>query len=270
MEITQNEFKRIQVILEKFSGIALSENKHYLVSSRLAPLLKLYQYNSFSELIQHIDKSNITLENKLLEQVIDLMTTNETLWFRDDYPFNFLVNNICNQWQRNQNYRVLSVGCSTGQEPYSIAMSLDRIRKLDNTEIVATDISQTVLHKAKMGIYQKMEIERGLSSENLSLYFNPLNANYWQIIQRIHSKINFRYLNLNNMSYQLGNYDIIFCRNVLIYFSEQNKLTVLKRLVSHLRPEGYLILGGSETIPAKELNMTKIECSSGFAYQKNQ
>ncbi len=265
MKISQDEFHRIQILLEKFSGILLTENKDYLVVNRLDPLIKKYSLNSFSELLEQIETAG---DETFLQQVIDLMTTNETLWFRDDYPFDFLVSSICSQWQSNEKIRILSVGCSTGQEPYSITMALDNIRKLDNTEIMAIDISESALQKAREGIYQRIEIERGLPSAKLKTYFSPLEDKRWQINQNLKEKVICRHINLLDTPYDLGSFDIIFCRNVLIYFSDDTKSKVLKELVAHLNPQGYLFLGGSESLSQKDLGMKIVRCNPGFAYQK--
>lgn len=265
MKISQDEFRRFQIFLEQYSGILLSENKHYLVESRLEPLMLNYSLSSFSELLEQLDSIH---NQALLKQVIQSMVTNESLWFRDDYPFEFLAKSICSYWPRHERFRILCVGCSSGQEPYSIAMALDSIGKLDNTEIVATDLSDLILEKARKGIYQKMEIERGLSSERVARYFHALDNNCWQINQKLKDKVSYRHVNLLDIPYQLGEFDIVFCRNVLIYFSEETKMKVLKALIAHINPQGYLFLGASESLCQKQLGMQILRCEPGFTYQK--
>ncbi len=225
-------------------------------------------YSSMSELLDASERIGGT---GLLKEVVDKMTTNETLWFRDRYPFEYLTKQIVPEIKRKSlNFRIWCAACSTGQEPYSIAMQLDEVANLNNAEIIATDLSERVLNKAKQGIYQQIELNRGMPQDKLSRYFKPTPNNNWQVIDRLRTKIRFQPLNLLNFPYAgLGKFDVIFCRNVLIYFSNENKTRVINGLVNNLKPGGYLFLGASEALTRDCQPLSMVRCNPGLVYQKS-
>lgn len=267
MVISPADYERFKNILEKQSGILLGDNKQYLVVSRLNHLIKEKDLNSFSNLVDLISRPTAS---QFLKQVVDKMTTNETLWFRDHYPFEYLKSTLAPQLKsKNTNFRIWCAACSTGQEPYSVAMKLDEINALNNAEIIATDLSERVLHKAREGFYQQIELNRGMPPESLNRFLTPVSNGDWQIKPQLRNKIRFQALNLLNTPYGLGSFDIIFCRNVLIYFSSENKLKVINGLINNLKPGGYLFIGASEALPKEISNMKMIRCNPGLVYLKD-
>lgn len=268
MEISSADYERFRGILEQQSGILLGDNKQYLVASRLGNFM---QENGFSSMSQLLDQISGVRGSLLLKQVIDRMTTNETLWFRDKYPFEYLKSSIVPELRKtNFNIRIWCAACSTGQEPYSLAMLLDEIGVLSNTDIISTDLSERVLSKAKQGVYQQIELNRGMPADKLQRFFSKVNDNEWQVNSKLRSKIRFQPLNLLNAPYSLGKFDVIFCRNVLIYFSNQNKTKVINGLVDNLKPGGFLFLGASEALTRDAKPMKMVRCNPGLAYQKER
>ncbi len=249
--ISKQEFDEFRQFLERASGIVLGEGKHYLVSSRLAKLLQDHGLASISELIDCIKKNH---KPGLREQVVDAMTTNETMWFRDRYPYEMLKQSLLPEFAeriKTGALRIWSAACSTGQEPYSISMIVEEYLKLNpgafarGVQIVATDISPSVLAVAKQGRYDKSAIDRGISEERKQRFFDR-DGDYWVVKPEIKSRVSFRQLNLQQSFAALAKFDLIFCRNVLIYFSSEFKRDILERQAAQLNPGGYLMLGSSE------------------------
>lgn len=204
------------------------------------------------------------------------MTTNETLWFRDTYPFEVLKNKVIPEFIRNnpgQRLRMWSAACSSGQEPYSISMAIDEFERSNlgqlkmGAQIVATDLSGTMLTNCKTGEYDSLAIARGLSQERLQRYFDPKGAGRWAVKPAIRSRVEFRSFNLLDSYASLGKFDIVFCRNVLIYFSAQVKRDILLRIHSTLKPGGYLFLGASEALNGLPDHYQMVQCSPGIIYQ---
>ena len=266
MEISLADYERFREILEKQSGILLGENKQYLVVSRLSNFIQEKGLVSMSKLMDQISGPS---GNLLLKQVIDRMTTNETLWFRDRYPFDYLKSTIVPELRgARSNMRIWCAACSTGQEPYSIAMQLEDLGVLASAEIIATDLSDRVISKAKQGIYQQIELNRGMPQDKLKRYFAPHEGSDWQVNVKLRNKIRYQPLNLLNAPYSLGKFDVIFCRNVLIYFSNVNKTKVINALIDNLKPGGYLFLGASEALTRDSKSMKMVRCNPGLVYQK--
>ncbi len=267
MEISSTDYERFKTVLEQQSGILLGDNKQYLVVSRLSNFI---QENKMKSLAQLLDEISGPTGKPLLRQVVDRMTTNETLWFRDKYPFEYLKSTIIPKYRgRGSNMRIWCAACSTGQEPYSIAMQLDEVSILTSTDVVATDLSERVLNKAKTGIYQKIELNRGMPPEKLKRYFKPSDNEDWQVNELLRNRVRFMPLNLLNVPYSVGKFDVIFCRNVLIYFSSDNKSKVINGLVNCLNPGGYLFLGASEALTRDVTQMSMVRCNPGLVYQKD-
>lgn len=263
-----DEYKSFQMFLEKACGIVLGENKHYLVSSRLNRLMKDNNIQTLKELVNTLNKS---LNSALRTKVIEAMTTNETLWFRDTYPFQVLSQTIYEESkkQKKNAIRIWSAACSSGQEPYSISMITDEYSKKNpgfRVDVTATDISQEILTAAKLAKYDALALARGLSEERKRQYFSPV-GDQWQVNANIRSRINFREINLLQSYAALGKFDAIFCRNVLIYFSAESKKDILNRMADALNPRGFLMLGASESIAQYCDRFEMVRASTGVVYR---
>jgi len=271
--ITPDEFREFSRFLEKSCGILLADHKQYLVQSRLGKIMQQRGCTSLSELIAQLKQPG---GNHLKEQVVDAMTTNETLWFRDIHPFEILRNRLLPELSDQkgaQKLRIWSAACSTGQEPYSISMVIDEFKQghpgafPGGEEILATDISTTVLEQARKGQYEMLALGRGLSEERLHRYFDAVSDGSWRIKPAIRNRVSFRSLNLLENYATLGQFDLIFCRNVLIYFSSDVKLEILRKMHRQLRPGGYLLLGASESLAGLSDLYKMIHCRPGIIYQ---
>lgn len=271
-EITPQEYEAFKTFLQDACGILLGDNKQYLVKSRLRRILEENNLNSLGELLDRLKRVG---RSGLRELVIDAMTTNETLWFRDNHPFRILQDKLLPEFaERNslQPLRIWSAACSTGQEPYSVGMVVDEFRrnrpgKLRDVKITATDISKSVLEVARRGEYEMIAIGRGLSPERQKQFFTPSANGGWQIKPQIKAMVEFKELNLLER-YMLGKFDIIMCRNVLIYFSADLKKDILTGLHGALNPGGYLILGASESLNGLPDLYEMVQCHPGIIYRK--
>ncbi|MDX5335820.1 MAG: protein-glutamate O-methyltransferase CheR [Marinobacter sp.] len=271
-EITPQEYEAFKTFLQDACGILLGDNKQYLLKSRLRRILEENNLNSLGELLDRLKRVG---RSGLRELVIDAMTTNETLWFRDNHPFRILQDKLLPEFaERNslQPLRIWSAACSTGQEPYSVGMVVDEFRrnrpgKLRDVKITATDISKSVLEVARRGEYEMIAIGRGLSPERQKQFFSPSANGGWQIKPQIKAMVEFKELNLLER-YMLGKFDIIMCRNVLIYFSADLKKDILTRLHGALNPGGYLILGASESLNGLPDLYEMVQCHPGIIYRK--
>ncbi|GGO84891.1 chemotaxis protein CheR [Marinobacterium nitratireducens] len=271
--IKSDDFRQFCQFLESSCGILLAEHKQYLVQSRLGTIMREQRVACLSDLLKLL-KSPSGL--RLREQVIDAMTTNETLWFRDVHPFEILSGRVLPELRGEIGYRRLriwSAACSTGQEPYSISMLLDEYRQANpgafgaGEEILATDISSRVLEQARSGRYEMLAIGRGLAQDRLQRHFMRETDGSWTLKPGIRSRVRFQSLNLLGPYGSLGQFDIIFCRNVLIYFSTELKLDILRRMRAQLRPGGYLFLGASESLSGLSDCYRMIHCRPGIIYQ---
>lgn len=250
-QISPQEYDDFRRYLEDASGIVLGDNKHYLVTSRLNRLMREFGIDDFASLMKRL---KVERKSKLHEQIVDAMTTNETLWFRDTYPFEVLRHEILPEVtaQKSRQLRFWSAASSSGQEAYSISMTIQEYLASKpgslpaNIQIIGTDISATMLREASEAAYDKMSLARGISEERKSRFFTPA-GDKWQVRPEIKARASFRELNLLNNFSALGKFDIIFCRNVLIYFSSEIKSDILNRMANSLNPGGYLFLGGSES-----------------------
>jgi chemotaxis protein methyltransferase CheR len=248
--VNQQDYDFLRKLLKERSGLDLSADKQYLVESRLIPLARRAGLPGLAELVQKM-KSGAEV---LTADVVEAMTTNETFFFRDKIPFDHLRDTILPtllQTRTNRRtLRIWSAACSSGQEPYSIAMCLkEKAQQLAGwrIEIVATDLSQEVLEKSKSGIYSQFEVQRGLPVQLLVKYFTQ-TGELWQISPDIRSMVQHRQLNLLQDFSHLGKFDVIFCRNVLIYFDQETKSGIFERIAKSLEPDGMLVLGAAETV----------------------
>lgn len=248
---SNNDYALFREYLERSSGILLGDNKNYLIDSRLRNILKDNEIKSLGELVGRIDRPG---SSSLKQQVIDAMTTNETLWFRDRHPFEFLQNQLLPELAKKPGeITIWCAACSTGQEPYSISICIEELRRKNflftnkNVRILATDLSAKVLEAAKRGLYEPLALKRGMSNERLDQFFKHDNEGAWEINPEIKRRIDFRPINLKDSFINIGKFDIVFCRNVLIYFSGELQKQIITNIHRVLNPGGYLFLGGSET-----------------------
>ncbi len=272
MSVSESDFNTFRQFLEVKSGILLGDNKQYLVTSRLKRLLEEHNIKSLTELMTRIQSQP---RSALQDQVIDAMTTNETLWFRDIFPFEVMKNKVLPELlkkQPMQSLRVWSAACSSGQETYSLSMTVDEYERANlgikaNVQIVGTDLSPSMLKACKEGVYDSLAIARGLSQERLQRYFDKLPEGRYAIKSEVKARTDFRALNLLDSYAGLGKFDVVFCRNVLIYFSAEVKKDILTRIHATLKPGGYLFLGASEALNTLPELYTMVQCSPGIIYQ---
>lgn len=269
--ITPEEYQRFREFLEKVCGIVLGDNKQYLVSSRLNRLMADQKLDSIGALVDALNRDR---GRELTNRIVEAMTTNETSWFRDVHPFNTLKERILPELAKDRRtpIRIWSSACSSGQEPYSISMTIQEFQMANpgllktDVQIIATDISPAMLEIAEKGKYDDLAMARGLTPERKKRYFRE-TPSYWQINPQISSRIQFKQLNLLQSHALLGRFDVIFCRNVLIYFSSESKQDILTRMSKTLNPGGYLFLGGSESITGISTDLKMVRTNGGVVYQ---
>lgn len=249
--ISAVDYEFFRGFLHSRSGLALTENKHYLLESRLTPLAKSVGVDTLAQLVERLKQPGA---DEVQKAVVEAMTTNESLFFRDKTPFDAFAAVVLPKLHAarpaGRALRVWCAAASTGQEPYSLAMLLkDTAARIPGrkVEIVATDISSEALAKARRGVYSQFEVQRGLPVTHLVKYFAK-HGDDWQISAEIRAMVDYREFNLLHPVGGLGQFDVIFCRNVLIYFDQKTKVEVLHRLAAQLPRDGYLILGGAETV----------------------
>jgi chemotaxis protein methyltransferase CheR len=248
--VTPLDYEYLRKLLKERSGLDLSADKQYLVESRLVPLARRSNLAGIPELVQKMKGA----AEPLTSDVVEAMTTNETFFFRDKIPFDHLKEAVLPALaQARAARRALRIWCaasSTGQEPYSIAMCLREATALFSgwrIEIVATDLSQAVLEKAKAGLFSQFEVQRGLPIQMLVKHFTQ-KGELWQLNADIRGMVQFRQLNLLQDFSHLGTFDVIFCRNVLIYFDQDTKVGIFAKLARMLEPDGVLALGAAESV----------------------
>ena len=247
--MTSLDYEYLRKLLKERSGLDLSADKQYLVESRLVPLARKASLPGIAELVQKMRGG----AEALTAEVVEAMTTNETFFFRDRIPFDHLKETILPALvQARAARRSLRFWCaasSTGQEPYSIAMLLKEMPALSGwrTEIVATDLSQAVLEKSKAGIFSQFEVQRGLPIQMLVKYFKQ-NGDLWQLNADVRAMVQHKQLNLLQDFSHLGTFDVIFCRNVLIYFDQETKAAIFERMARMIEPDGALALGAAESV----------------------
>jgi chemotaxis protein methyltransferase CheR len=257
IKVATDDIKAISKYILDISGIDLNEGKAYLIETRLGGLIKEYECSSYRDLCSKAKTdSNKRIENK----IIDAISTNETLFFRDSGPFKVLQHKILpdlidRRTEKSSGLlpipiRIWSAACSTGQEAYSIAIVLKELLpdlNKYNIKLLGTDISDSALKQASYGTYNKFEIERGLSKEKLLKYFIP-NGGNWKISDEIRAMVSFTKRNILESFVGLGKLDIIFCRNVAIYFNIEERKKLFENIASVLEPDGFLIIGSTESL----------------------
>lgn len=271
-QLDDKSYAQFRTFLEQQCGIVLGDNKQYLVKSRLAPLMASFDVPTLSELVT---RTLSPLERQLRAAVIDAMTTNETLWFRDDYPFKLLQSRLLPEFaKKNTPLKIWSAASSSGQEPYSIAMSVLEYQQKNpgsfkaGVQIIGTDISTTMLDHCKYGHYDTLALSRGLSEERKRQFFEPGDNGMSKVKDNVKNLVSFRPLNLLNSFSLMGRFDIVFCRNVLIYFSPEIKAQIITQFHGVLNNDGYLFLGASESLSGLTQKYNMIRCNPGIIYQK--
>lgn len=271
-ELQDSEYKVFREFLEQQCGIVLGDNKQYLVKSRLAPLMQRFNVASLSELVT---KTLSPFERQLRSAVIDAMTTNETLWFRDTYPYELLKKQILPELEKDhRTVKIWSAASSSGQEPYSIAMTgLEYQQSRPGSfsmgiQILGTDISNAMLEHCQRAEYDGLALSRGLSPERRSKFFEDSGNGMMRVREPVRKNVTFRHLNLLDSYTLLGKFDIIFCRNVLIYFSPEVKAKIIRQFAQALNPRGYLFLGASESLTSTNSDFEMIRCNPGIIYRR--
>lgn len=269
--ISAADYLAFRAFLENACGIVLGDNKQYLISSRLNKLLAESKITSIGTLLDTLKKNP---NSELRMRVVDAMTTNETLWFRDAYPFSILEEVIFRELaeKKKRQVRIWSAACSSGQEPYSISMITQEYMSgkgrglLRDVQITATDISPSILKQARLGFYDNLSLGRGLPVERKKRFFEQ-HGEQWQVKDEIRNRVKFTEFNLMKNFNSLGKFDVIFCRNVLIYFSTDLKRDILNRLSQALEPGGFLFLGGSESITSHADGFEALRHFGGMVYR---
>ncbi|MGR5421502.1 protein-glutamate O-methyltransferase [Vibrio campbellii] len=268
--ISDQEYRDFSRFLESQCGIVLGDSKQYLVRSRLSPLVTKFKLASLSDLLRDV----VTGRNRELRiAAVDAMTTNETLWFRDTYPFTVLADKLLPEMAANKRpIKIWSAASSSGQEPYSMAMTVLETQQrkpglLPSVSITATDISSNMLDMCCAGVYDNLALGRGLSPERRRTFFEDAGDGRMKVKDNVKRMVNFRPQNLMDSYALLGKFDIIFCRNVLIYFSPEMKSKVLNQMANSLNPGGYLLLGASESLTGLTDKFEMVRCNPGIIYK---
>jgi chemotaxis protein methyltransferase CheR len=245
------DFEFLSRLLKERSGLVVTKDKVYLLETRLMPVARRSGLKDLDELIQKLRNGR---EDKLLIDVTEAMTTNESLFFRDTRPFDIFRDNVLPGMMKarasQRKIRVWSAACSSGQEPYSLAILLkENQAKVTGWrfDIVATDLSKEIVAKAKAGLYTQFEVQRGLPIQLLVKYFKQ-TGDKWQIDAGLRSMVQYGEFNLLTHPRSLGQFDVVFCRNVLIYFDQPTKKKVLEGIADVMTKDGVLYLGGAETV----------------------
>ena len=275
VKLTPTEFPLLRDMIEEISGIRVGDGKAYLIESRLGRLLKEYNCSSFSEF--HL-KSKNGRDREIRAKVINAMSTQETLWFRDMHPYRILETKLLPEFAEELNsgkrkvVRIWSAASSTGQEPYSLAMVILNAMKQKGSlrpemfEIFATDIASSALEVAKAGLYDRIAMGRGLPPQYREEYFAQ-DGRYTRVSEKVKSLVRFREYNLKESFAMFGQFDVILCRNVAIYFADEFKRNLYARIKKALTPGGHLFLGSSESISAYSSEFELHEHGGAIYYQ---
>ncbi len=249
--MTPEDFDYLRKVLRERSGLVLAAEKQYLAESRLLPVARKHQLASLADLVERL---KTTSPGQLATEVIEAMTTNETLFFRDKIPFehfrDIIMPALIASHGKRRRIRIWCSAAASGQEPYSLAIMLHEMNQQlagFKIEILATDLSNEMLEKGQSGIYSQFEVQRGLPIQQLLKYFSKVGES-WQLAPELRAMVSWRQLNLLHDFRHLGSFDLIFCRNVLIYFDQPTKSAVLDRLARVIEPDGFLVLGAAETV----------------------
>jgi chemotaxis protein methyltransferase CheR len=269
MSIAAVEFEYLRKLVKDFSAIEIDSGKEYLAESRLNPLVRETGCASVQHFLQQLRGQSF---NGLHRKVLDAMTNNETWFFRDLHPFEALRDKVIPELLRKraneQRLSIWSAASSSGQEAYSLAMLWRENFNLPGwrIEIAATDISTAVLARAETGNYSQMEVNRGLPAAYLTKYFKR-NGLHWELSREVRDMVTFRHLNLATVWIGVKPMDVIFLRNVLIYFDIETRQRILAQIRRCLRPDGYLCLGGAETTLNLDAGFERVQFDKGVFYR---
>jgi chemotaxis protein methyltransferase CheR len=268
MTLSAQEFAFISGLVRRDSAIVLDHGKEYLVEARLLPLARRAGVPTVSE---YVNRAQHRPERDTHEEIVDALTTNETSWFRDGEPFQALINTVIPDLMptraANRSLRIWSAACSSGQEPYTLAMLLQgNLPSGWSFDITATDISQEMLARAEAGRYSQLEVNRGLPAPMLVRHFERDGA-YWRVSQALRRAVTFKRLNLAAPFPPMPQFDIVFLRNVLIYFDVETKRQVLGRVSNLVRPDGWLFLGSAETTIGVDDRFERVAAGRSSAYR---
>lgn len=271
--ISKQEYDNFRQFLADASGIILGDSKQYLVSSRLNRLMEENKLDTYAQLLKQI---SVGFNSPLKTKVIDAMTTNETMWFRDTYPYEILKSDILPELNKikDKPIRIWSAACSSGQEPYSISMVIQEFMASNpgafsrGIQVVATDLSTNMLRYCQGAKYDAAAMKRGITQGRIDKFFTKVGDD-WEVNKDIRARVTFKPLNLQQNYAALGKFDMIFCRNVLIYFSSEFKTDILTRMGGALNPNSYLFLGSSETPTRYTPIYEMIRTSKGVIYKYN-
>lgn len=253
MTFKNETYKYIADLIFKTSGIVYDEKEYFRLDSRINALLRFSNMTNEGQLIQEMQRNPL---GPIVSELVDLSTNNETYFFRDVKPFVSITKLIEEKMKMNglRHLSIWSAGCSSGQEPYSLTMTLlEHFPSLD-FQILATDLSESILNKARSGLYTQLEVSRGLEPSLLAKYFTK-EGNFWKISSRISSHIKFQKLNLLTENFAKESYDLVLCRNVLIYQNFQNRQAIMRKLANSLKHDGALILGSGESIIGMDIEL---------------
>jgi chemotaxis protein methyltransferase CheR len=278
IKLSPDEFKNFSKYILEISGIALDAGKEYLLETRLSQLMEQLQCSSYTQLQQ---KSKLDFKKEIENQIIDAITTNETYFFRDIAPFELLQNKIFPDLiDKNSKdasplkpvINLWSAANSTGQEIYSIAMTLTEMGITPNkynVKLFGTDISDAAIAKASYGLYNQFEVARGLNQHRLTKYFDKQGDSY-RIKDQIRAMSQFKKMNLMKPFVGIGQFDIILCRNVMIYFNTEDRKKIYHNISKVLKPDGYLLIGSTESlVNDTDLFDSKRYLNSTFYQKKN-
>ncbi len=263
-------FEQVRQLLRAQAGIELGEDKHYLVNARLSELARELGLPCAEAVVHSWRQKPNDVE--LCRRLLEALTTNETFFFRDQHPFEALQLEIGSGLARakraRRQFRIWSAACSTGQEPYSIAiLRAEHFRPEEaRCEILATDFDTGALRRAREGSYRQHEIARGLPPHLLHKYFSQRGSS-WHIDPRLKLGIEFRQLNLVQPWPALGLFDVVLLRNVLIYFSQSTRQSILERMVSRLHPGGMLMLGAGESLVGIDVPLERVSLGATSLYR---
>jgi chemotaxis protein methyltransferase CheR len=249
--VTPLDYEYLRKLLRERSGLVLAPEKQYLIESRLMPVARRAGCTSIAELVRRLRERD---SEPLKAEITETMTINESFFFRDKIPFDRFRDTVLPALlaarAKTKRFRIWCAAASSGQEPYSLAMILKSMQEKFSgwrIEIIATDISNEVLEKARAGIYSQFEVQRGLPIQMLMQYFEQVGEQ-WRVSETIRKMVQFRQFNLLADFAPLGTFDVVFCRNVLIYFDQATKVNVLERVYRQLAPDGFLLMGAAETV----------------------
>jgi len=270
VSLSDADFSYVRDLVYQQAAIVIETEKNYLVEARLSPLVRRHGFGSLAELVEKLRSQP---SNGLRWNVVEAMTTNETSFFRDVHPFELLKKNVLPELiERRAALRQLNIWCaaaSSGQEPYTILMTLrETFPELSTWRVnfLATDISQEVLERCREGCYSQLEVNRGMPAPLLVKYFQKIGTE-WQIKEELRRMIDFRQMNLAQAWPVLPSMDVIFMRNVLIYFDAQTKKDILARVRRILKPDGYFFLGGAETTLNIDDSFKRVQVDKTAYYQ---